>query len=278
MKFINVLLFFTVLLFADCKTHYRASSTEKILYKINGATLNDTTSFVDSYLKPYRDSLNKNMNVVIGEAMGDFKKEKPSGSLGNLVVDAMLIEARNSMYDIRKKDTVGNLSSKIENRLVSVAITNPGGLRIPQISKGNITIGKIFELLPFENELVIIEVKGGVLKKWMQLISDADGWPMTNNLPIKFNGKNLITTFNDTVYIENPINGEVTLNIRKNVFKDSTYYVATNDYVANGGDKCDFLVPCKKIFTGKTIRDLMIAYIISKQKIYPNNEKRNSIQ
>ena len=49
---------------------------------------------------------------------------------------------------------------------------------------------------------------------------------------------------------------------------DSIYIVATNDYIANGGDNCSFLKPCKRVNTGVLIRDLMIAYIQKHKVLY----------
>jgi 2',3'-cyclic-nucleotide 2'-phosphodiesterase (5'-nucleotidase family) len=256
MKIFNRFLLFSLFFIVSCKTHYVATSNDKQLYKVTSNNQTDTLSDIESYLKPFRDSLNITMNEVIGEAIGDFIKEKPSGSLGNLVVDAMLADDGCQMTDGRK---------------VSVAITNPGGLRINQIPKGKITKGKIFELLPFENELVIMEVNGKVLKQWMGLIKDNGGWPMTKQMPIRFYDNKLLTESSDTTQVENPETGEIKLVVKLNRFKeDSTYYIATNDYVANGGDNCSFLIPCKKYPTGKTIRELVIAFIKKSKIIIPN--------
>ena len=234
MKIFNRFLLLSLFILTSCKTHFVATSHDKQLYKITSNNQKDTLSELEKYLKPFRDSLNLTINEVIGEAMGDFIKEKPSGSLGNLVVDAMFADDGCQMTDGRK---------------VSGAITNPGGLRIHQIPKGTITKGKIFELLPFENELVIVEVNGKILKQWMELIKNNGGWPMTGDITM------LLTDLS-------------------NYQDDATYYIATNDYVANGGDNCSFLIPCKKYSTGKTIRTLVIAFIQKSKIIIPN--KTNS--
>lgn len=253
MKIFNRFFLLSLLIITSCKTQFVATSNDKQLYKVSTNGQTDTLSELESYLKPFRDSLNITMNEVIGEAMGDFIKEKPSGSLGNLVVDAMLADDRCQMTDGRK---------------VSGAITNLGGLRINQIPKGKITKGKIFELLPFENELVIVEVKGTVLRQWMELIKNNGGWPVTVYEPLYYDRKNIdVVKF---YFTEDPSSGELTKHISKDTFNiNSTYLIATNDYVANGGDKCDFLIPCKKYPTGKTIRELVIEFIKKRKKIVP---------
>ena len=95
MKIFNRILLLSLFFFTNCKTQFVATSTEKQLYKVTSTNQTDTLSEIEAYLKPFRDSLNITMNEVIGEAMGDFVKEKPSGSLGNLVVDAMLWQITN---------------------------------------------------------------------------------------------------------------------------------------------------------------------------------------
>ena len=56
------------------------------------------------------------------------------------------------------------------------------------------------------------------------------------------------------------------------------YRILTNDYVANGGDNCDFLKNLKKETTGKLIRELMIDYIMDVKEISPDNQPRIKIQ
>lgn len=277
MKIFNRFFLLSLLIITSCKTQFVATSNDKQLYKVTSTTQNDSISELDAYLKPFRDSLNITMNEVIGEAMGDFVKEKPSGSLGNLVVDAMLWQITNEELRITNEKTQKENTSNADNRQPSTdnikcsgAITNPGGLRINQIPKGKITQGKIFELLPFENELVIVEVDGKILKQWIKLSNEKGGWPF------QFPGFDFYETGNfgcmekfteiDPIY-KDTIIGLRAVDCNK---ADSTFYIATNDYVANGGDNCSFLIPCKKYPTGKTIRELVIAYIKSEQKIYPN--------
>ncbi len=232
-------------MFFSCKAPLEVVSNSTTQYKIEQAE-EDTLSAIEKLLKPYRDSLNKNMNEVIGYAEGDFIKERPSGSLGNLVVDAMFEKAK-----MLVPGTKG-------------AICNFGGIRIPEIKKGSITVGKIFELLPFENELVIIEMNEGVLSKWFQLIQGIGGWPIARGYPYE------IVEVDDG---GGP--GILSYKTIEHVFKgDSVYYFATNDYIANGGDNCEFLKGCKRINTGILIRDLMIDYIKMRKTLKPDNEQR----
>ena len=238
------------------------------------------------------------MNEVIGVADGDFHKEKSGGSLGNLITDAMSEEAVK------------------QNSTCCAALFNPGGIRLPDVMKGNITRGKLLELIPFDNELVILELKGSILKKWLNAIGEAGGWPVrfvvgsvknTNRssficnydtftlttpesinshakiverdhpLPkilLMFDHKSLISSYSDSVYIEQ-VDGSLLLeNNQFRIENDSTYHIATNDYVANGGDNCNFLKDQKRINTGLLIRDLVSNYIRQHKNIKPDEKNR----
>lgn len=239
-----------------CKTRYRPTDNSYSQYKIqsSSSSSSDSINEIEAFLKPFRDSLSKEMNVVIGEAGADFYKDK--GSLGKLVVEAMEEKSKS----LSKKELTG-------------VITNSGGLRIQQLPKGPITTGKIFELLPFENELVLVEVPGSVLEKWMNFIESKGGWPTSYLIPYR---KKSGVLLEDTL---RKIMGSLPASADKSKFasalkhlqtkSDSIYYIATNDYLANGGDNCDFLKSCKKIETGILLRTLMMDYIKEQKVVNP---------
>jgi 2',3'-cyclic-nucleotide 2'-phosphodiesterase (5'-nucleotidase family) len=107
-----------------------------------------SNSQADELISSYKQQLDAEMNKVIGYADTILSNEGKFGesSLGNFVADLMLYQAR-KMY----KDTV------------HLAFINArGGLRVP-INQGDITVGEIFELMPFDNEMLIIKIKGDEL-------------------------------------------------------------------------------------------------------------------
>jgi 2',3'-cyclic-nucleotide 2'-phosphodiesterase (5'-nucleotidase family) len=238
-----------ILLLLGCKSRYYASDKTYSQYKIerSASHSSDSLTEIEAFLAPYRDSLNKEMNEVIGQATIEFNKDANGGTLGHLVVQAM-------------EATAATWSKKP----LSGTITNSGGLRIGQIPKGPITVGKIYELLPFENELVIVEVPGKVLEQWMNLIDSKGGWPTSEIIPYaKRKGKLLDAYFNISASSWRENNNTQILSLLKKLEAkpDSLYYIATNDYIAQGGDNCDFLKDCKKQFTGQLLRTICIEYI-----------------
>jgi 2',3'-cyclic-nucleotide 2'-phosphodiesterase (5'-nucleotidase family) len=103
---------------------------------------------VEQMLKPYSEKV-RALSVVIGRLDGALKKDGiGAGTLGNFVTDAVRAQAKARL-----------------GKPVTLAIMNSGGLRKNEISPGDLRASDIFELLPFENALVALEVNGAQLAK-----------------------------------------------------------------------------------------------------------------
>ena len=99
-------------------------------------------------------------------------------------------------------------------------------------------------------------------------MDSAGGWPIRR--PLKFAAANSRQLY----YTEGGFAGNKADSLeykteRHYIDKDSVYIVATNDYLANGGDNCSFLQTCKRQNTGILLRDLMITYIRKNKLLYP---------
>jgi len=131
---------------------------EKIsLTKIEGKQININDSLeinqeVEDFVKPYRDHVNKNLDSVISYAVDTYSKSDGdyNTAIGNLFADAV-IEESSTLF---KKRTGHN---------VDVVLLNHGGIRAI-ISKGNITTRTAYEIMPFENSLVVAEMKGKTIQ------------------------------------------------------------------------------------------------------------------
>lgn len=102
---------------------------------------------IASYLKPYHDSLDAQMNTVLVKSPRRLSKGMPESELGNLMADIMR-----------------EMGQERYGKPVDVAITNNGGIRT-DFPAGNITMGNVFEVMPFDNELVAITLSGETMKK-----------------------------------------------------------------------------------------------------------------
>jgi 2',3'-cyclic-nucleotide 2'-phosphodiesterase (5'-nucleotidase family) len=216
---------FLILSGISCNTTYQSQSLQYKTYRINDTQQKD--SAVLSFLQPYSSNVNKTMNDVIGIAEVSLEKKQPEGSLGNFMVDAFLI-----------------MAAEKYNTKVDVAFVNSGGVRLNQLPAGNITTGKIFELMPFDNLLILQKVKGDVLQQVLDLAAAKGGWPMAG-LTMQLKDKKAI----------NVIVGGKPLDL------NATYTIANSDFIANGGDNADMLRNVPQITNGYLMRDAIIDYI-----------------
>ncbi len=186
------------------------------------------SSIIRLYL-PYKQKVDETMNAVIGHSAQELNKngDTPETLLGNFFADAVFTEAR-------------RLDADIDCALPS---TN-GGLRNP-IPKGNIQLSNVFELMPFENELLVLTLNGAAMEQMLTFIAESGGQPIAGlRMHIK-EGKAV------DVFIQG-----------KPFDKGKTYRVLTSDYLASGGDNTlGFKNPVEKKPLNLKVRDALIQYI-----------------
>lgn len=188
-------------------------------------------SAIASLLYPYKLGVDTQMQVLIGHTDIPLSKAQPESALGNFVADATLAAAL-----------------KLDAKVVA-AVSNYGGIRLPYIAPGPITRGKIYELMPFDNMLTIVEIPGNVLQQFCDAMALRKGWPVSG---ISF-------AIKDKKALDIQIGGKA--------INDSwVYKIAVNDYIARGGDNCDFLQPLKKRNTTVFLRDALIEYVAALEK------------
>jgi 2',3'-cyclic-nucleotide 2'-phosphodiesterase (5'-nucleotidase family) len=216
--------FACLLLLGACSKRLYPHQQPARQYAITGETPVDSNMF--RMLLPYKKGVDTQMQVVIGHTDIPLTKAQPESTLGNFMADAQLMAAR------------------VLDPKVDVSVSNYGGIRVPYIEAGPLTRGKIFELMPFDNMLIILELPGTILKQFCDHIAKARGWPVSG---ITFVIKDKQAT--NILVNGTPLNEHL------------YYKLATSDYVAKGGDNCDFLSSTKKRYTSIFIRDALIAYI-----------------
>jgi 2',3'-cyclic-nucleotide 2'-phosphodiesterase (5'-nucleotidase family) len=224
----NPLFIFIILFVAatvSCNTVYQSQSLSYSSYRINDARQKDPSSLV--LLKPYSDKVNNTMNEVVGTVDASLDKKPLECTLGNFMVDAFLAMAR----------------EKYKTN-VDVALVNFGGIRLNQLPAGNVTNGKIFELMPFDNLLILQKIKGSVLQQLCDLTAAKGGWPVAG-MTMQIKDKNAI----NILVAGKPLN------------PDAEYTIANSDFVANGGDNADMLRTIPQITNGYLIRDALFDYI-----------------
>lgn len=213
-----------ITLSVSCKLTYQPQSVQFKDYQLNQTNKQDSSLI--ALVRPYADSVNKSMNGIVAVSETELEKKQPEGTLGNVLADAMLKMAER------------NYATHVD-----AAFINYGGIRLPSIPAGNITRGKIFELAPFDNVLVLQKVSGKVMQEFLDHIAGRKGWPCAG-ITMQIKNKKAI----------NVMIGGVALN------ESTIYTIANNDYVANGGDDCIMLKTIPQVNNGYLFRDAVIDY------------------
>lgn len=224
---IYILLLCTALGCQTAHWHVTQSSSVKIALDASTQVLADTAYI--NYLKPFKKQVDSKMNLVIGTAAETMNGHAPESLLSNFSADVY----RNTASNYLKTN-------------VDIAIVNLGGLRT-SVPKGDITVRKVFELMPFENELVIVWLRGDKLNELCQYFASVGGEGVSG----------LRMTIDNNKAIDITINGIV-------LDPTKLYSIATNDYLAGGNDKMYALANNeKRTNTGIKIRNMLLDYIKS---------------
>lgn len=192
---------------------------------------------VDSIINPYRAELNSEMLEIIATAASDFNRGRPNGALNNWSTDAIL----NSQKEL------------LDKSIPSFCLLNWGGLRSP-INKGNVVLGDIYKLMPFDNEIVIVEMPFEMLETILTYLKDRNGEPIAG---AKIDSG--VFSFNQSIEGAN------------------SFLVVTSDYLMNGGDNMTFFQSkINVIHTGVLMRDAMIEEAKLQGELIWNDENRIS--
>ncbi len=180
-----------------------------------------------SFLQPIKEQLEAELNIPIGYAPKALTIHKPECTMLNWACDALLAMARQRYTDG-----------------VDMAVSNIGGMRC-EWAAGDITYKDVFELMPFDNELVVLTLTGEEVLNLCQTFAQLGGEGVAGLRMQARNGKVTQAT----------IDG-------KNIVPAAYYKVATSDYLSQGNDHIEPLARYIDIWRSEEkIRDLYIDYI-----------------
>lgn len=132
-----------------CSSSYHPTSVKWSNYPITEKQAKDSTLL--AYLKPLRDSMDKTMSVVLGKVGKRMDVRRPVSTLGNFMSDACLEMAREKF-----------------DKGADISLVRFGGIRRPYIDAGNLTRSMIFEVMPFDNVMVMVDVNGETLRRFIE--------------------------------------------------------------------------------------------------------------
>lgn len=213
------------------KKKYLLSNYDGKNIQLNQQSDVDSTFYY--FILPYRDSVNAAMNIKIGNALTDFTRKKPESSLGNLVAES-----------VRER------ASLLLKKHVDIGLVNLGGIR-SDLGRGEISIRSIFELMPFENKLIIVSVTGKKLTEILNQLAKIGGEPVSGVRFKIVNGK-----AQDIMVSGQPIESS------------KKYIIATNDYLVYGGGSIPGLWDTsERMETNLLIREIILDYIKNRQNL-----------
>lgn len=229
---ILILLALAITIVACSSKQYNVTRATSAKIAIDASTEELADKNYETYLQPVKQKIDTEMNIVIGQAAETMKAHAPESLLSNFSADVYKLSATEYL-----------------KQPVDIGIVNLGGLRT-EIPAGNITIRTVFELMPFENELVILWLKGDKLDELLQFFAKVGGEGVSG----------IRMTIANNKAVDITINGQA-------LDADKLYSIATNDYLAGGNDKMGQLAMYeKRVNTRIKVRNMLLDYIKNQTK------------
>ena len=243
---IKLFKFSILLLITSCGDNLQLFKAETSRIEINSEINIDST--ILKFIEPYKKNIEKDLFTTF--AYSPYTLDKKDGELntaiGNMMADAVL-ELSNPVFNLKK------------NKKIDFVLLNYGGIR-SIISKGNINEKTAYNLMPFENEVVVTKLIGNDIYKLIDYLRKVKRAHPISGLKLELD-KNYEL-----------INAKIN---NKNIDINKYYYVATSDFLVNGGDKMYFFnKSLENTFLDYKIRDLLIDYFIKIDTLKPKIDNR----
>ena len=220
----------SLFLLTSCQQKHLSSEIRSELILVDQSV--EPNPEIDSIISIYRLEFEKEMNQVLAYSPFPMRKASPEGLLNNFIAD-LVYELADELYEPQ------------DGQEIDFCLLNYGGLRA-SLPEGPVTRARVFEIMPFENEMVVITLSAEKAYELFEYIARSDRGMPISGLKIGIQDGNLGHVM---------IQGEEFDSTR-------TYKVVTSDYLAEGGDRMRFFVdPLKKEMIGMRIRDAIIFYM-----------------
>ncbi len=180
----------------------KGTATSRII-PVNSRLDKNVTPADEALLTPYRFKVDSIKAIKVGTTALDFPRA--SWQLRNLL-----------------SDFATSVGERISGKPIDMGLVNIGGIR-NSLPKGTVTQGHIIEMLPFNNRVVVLELKG------KDLIALFDKYLGEQAVSASVKGRRIKGSKGAT---------DVTIN-GKRINPKKTYRIATIDYLANGGDSME---------------------------------------
>ena len=235
-----------VLCFFSCKDNFHLNKIEGSRLEINSQIKED--SLINNFMEPYRLNVNKNLDSVLAFSVDTYSKNdgELNTAIGNLMADAVFELSSPLLKSRTGKD-------------LDIVLLNHGGIR-SILPKGNVTTKSAYSLMPFENSVVVVPLKGSVIMEMTTYLQEFKKAHPISGLELVLNA--------DNSYQKILVGG-------KSVDSEKTYYVATNDYLFKGGDRMDFFKKSDTLYDlNYKIRNVLLDYFSMYDTLNPKADQR----
>ena len=192
-----------VIIIVSCSSrHYSVQSVDYQRVTIDSLFDAAPDAEAMAFLAPFKVKVDSLMSPVVGRVACDMISDRPESKLSNLLADILIWAGK----DFDEKPVI--------------SVYNMGGIRA-SLSKGDVTIGNVIDVAPFENKLCFMTLKGSQVITLFEQIAYRGGEGVNHNVRAII-GK-------DRKLVSLKINGE-------EVNPEADYRIATIDYLADGND------------------------------------------
>ncbi|MCR4921308.1 MAG: 5'-nucleotidase C-terminal domain-containing protein [Bacteroidaceae bacterium] len=207
------------------------------------ATLDSTPhTGAQAIVAPYKHSVDSVMMPPLGLSRTAMAAGRPESLLGNWAADVMV-----------ETSTATGLER------ADFGVINVGGLR-NRMPEGIVRRGDILLISPFQNNVVVLEMKGSDVMELFRNIAAVHGEAVSASVRLVINKAGELL---DATIAGNPVN------------KNATYRVATIDYLMDGNDGLHALKKHGRVHEMKMlVRDAMAESIIKNKTIDSRIEGR----
>ena len=212
---------------------------------------------IAAVLLGYDEQVRKLRESRIGSSEVDLRKGR-DGTLGNLVSDAL------------RSGAGGGLRAEF-------ALQNSGGLRVPEVPRGAITFGQIFDLYPFDNLQVVVEVPADAIRDALEAVLRAGKLPLqVSGLRYTIdwdrfaglgNGRSawpsgaLVTEVSDESGKTLCQTRSCSSSVCDAPCAQGRHAVSVSDFLANGGDGLSMLKDAPRRTGSVLTRDIVMSYV-----------------
>lgn len=240
--FLIFLNFSLLTLYPVSAQQYKVRSTKWKQLEVTSDLDKNPDSLALAIIAPYKASVDSVMSPVLGMSRVAMVPKRPESLLSNWAAD-VLVE--------------GSTATGLP--VADMGLVNIGGLR-NNMPEGMVTCGDIILISPFENTLVVLEMKGKHMLELMRNIAAVGGEGVSSSVRMVIS--------KDRKLISATINGE-------EISRKRTYTVATLDYLAEGNDKMFALKKARKRHDiGLKTREVLMESVIKHRIIDSKIEGR----